>query len=177
MNAFPDNLEEINEGYHILFRINKNFKSQFPSVLIQSTLKPDWTGLIRAKNYLVQDPHFKEFEFPRFWKGAEYWFQLFGNPTKKTGGKRVGMYKEENQYKWLQKKAEAGGFRLLQGYITRKEEIKARVDRSSKEMTFVGVQFNGLLKILDPEQFSMTLINGIGSGKAFGFGFLTIARY
>ncbi len=177
MNAFPDNLDKIDEGYRILFRINKNSRSEYPSVLIQSTLKPDWTFLIKIEHYLVQEPLYKEFEFPLFKEGAKYWFRLFGNPTKKTKGKRIGMYKEELQYEWLQKKAKASGFKLLQGHITRKEEIKARMNRKSKKMTFNGVQFSGLLQVIDPELFKTTLKNGIGSGKAFGFGFLTIARY
>jgi CRISPR system Cascade subunit CasE len=44
-----------------------------------------------------------------------------------------------------------------------------------KHLTFGAVQFEGLLEITDIEKFKQTLANGVGSGKAYGFGLLSIA--
>lgn len=177
MKAFPDNLKETKKDGRVLFRINKNLNKPFISVLIQSPFCPDWDFLIKDNQYLLKDPLFKQFNYPQFKKANKYWFRLFGNPTKKIEGKRIGFYNEEEQYNWLKRKAEMGGVNLLHANITRKEEVTAKVNKNSKKMTFYGVQFEGLLQIVDPEKFVITLKNGIGSGKAFGFGFLTISKF
>jgi CRISPR system Cascade subunit CasE len=42
-------------------------------------------------------------------------------------------------------------------------------------MTFGSVLFEGVLQVTDPDGFRETLATGIGSGKAYGFGLLSIA--
>lgn len=43
-------------------------------------------------------------------------------------------------------------------------------------LTFGDVVFDGRLLVTDAELFGQTLVRGIGSGKAFGFGLLSVAR-
>ena len=43
--------------------------------------------------------------------------------------------------------------------------------------THLSVLFEGLLRITDETCFLETLVRGIGSGKAFGFGLLSIAPF
>ena len=176
MNAFPGNLKDLEKEGRVLFRIEKKKDNTLPSVLVQSTLCPDWGFLLEDENYLLKSPMFKQFNYPPFQKGNKYWFRLFSNPTKKVEGKRVGMYNEEKQYEWLKRKCETGGCNLIQANITIKEEVTAKEDKKSKLMTFYGVQFEGILQIIDPEKFKFILKNGIGSAKAFGFGLLSIAK-
>ncbi len=38
------------------------------------------------------------------------------------------------------------------------------------------VQFDGLLEVTDPARFGESLLGGIGSGKGFGCGMLSLAR-
>ncbi len=172
MNAFPDNLKEIDKSGRILLRVNNDL-----TVLIQSALCPDWSFLIKEDQYLLINPMIKQFDYPQFKEGQKFWFRLFGNPTKKIEGKRVGMYKEEKQYIWLNRKSDMCGFNLIHVNITKKEEITARAGRNSKVMTFYGVQFEGMLQVVDSNKFKVTMENGIGSGKSFGFGFLTISKF
>ena len=42
-------------------------------------------------------------------------------------------------------------------------------------MTFGDVVFEGRLVVTDVERFRQALADGIGSGKAFGFGLLSVA--
>ena len=175
MNAFPDNLKELKRDGRVLFRIEKNSTQSYPYVLVQSTLCPDW-NLILNNEYLMKNPLFKQFNYPQFITGNKYKFRLFANPTKKVESKRVGMYNEEKQYEWLKKKAEQGGFNIIHVSITRKEEIIAKVKKNSTKMTLYGVQFDGVLQVFHVERFENALKNGIGSGKAFGFGLLSISK-
>lgn len=48
--------------------------------------------------------------------------------------------------------------------------------RAEKDrLTFGAVIFEGLLEITDADKFKQALANGIGSGKAYGFGLLSVA--
>jgi CRISPR system Cascade subunit CasE len=42
-------------------------------------------------------------------------------------------------------------------------------------MTHFAVVFDGLLRVTDTGAFTETLVHGLGSAKAFGFGLLSIA--
>jgi CRISPR system Cascade subunit CasE len=42
-------------------------------------------------------------------------------------------------------------------------------------MSFRSVRFEGHLTVTDETAFAETLSSGVGSGKAFGFGLLSIA--
>ena len=48
--------------------------------------------------------------------------------------------------------------------------------RNKDRMTLshAGVRFDGVLEVTDPVSFAATLDSGIGSGKAFGFGLLSV---
>lgn len=47
--------------------------------------------------------------------------------------------------------------------------------RSAMRMTFGSVLFEGMLQVVDLARFRAALSEGIGSGKAYGFGLLSIA--
>lgn len=132
-------------------------------------------------------------------------FRLRANPTKRIAkegdplkGKRVQLQREDDQIAWLLRKGREmgtdmpGGFDLLMKkvkdghgneflvprvhvisegkYTGRKKD--AAIERST---THFAAHFEGLLQVTDADAFLQTLIRGIGSGKAFGFGLLSIA--
>ncbi len=176
MSAFPNFSEQNEKNPRILFKIEKEPKKNIFYILIQSSICPDWSFLIKEDHFLSSNPQFKQFEYPKFSKEAKYWFKLFGNTTKKVKGKRVGIIKEEEQYNWLKRKSESGGFKIQHAVITKREKFLAKENKDSKSMTFYGVEFEGVIQIVDSLKFDNAIKTGIGSGKAFGFGFLTITR-
>jgi CRISPR-associated protein Cas6/Cse3/CasE subtype I-E len=48
-------------------------------------------------------------------------------------------------------------------------------DQLRRELAFIAVQFDGLLEVEDPERFMAAIHQGIGPGKGFGFGLLSLA--
>lgn len=129
-------------------------------------------------------------------------FRLRANPTKRIAkvtkgdselkGKRVGLLREEEQIAWLIRKGESGGFEILMNEVEDKNgelrpvprvtvrcEGKQRGRKKEKglscETTHLAVCFDGLLRITDVNAFRETLVRGIGPGKAFGFGLLSVA--
>lgn len=46
----------------------------------------------------------------------------------------------------------------------------------NRVVTLLSVTFEGLLEVTDEELFKNMLINGIGRGKAYGMGLMTVMR-
>lgn len=113
-------------------------------------------------------------------------------------GKRVGLLREEQQIDWLvrkgieREKGKSGGFEILmrniegdnrganpvpciEVYCENKKRDRTKKDGRSIQTTHLAVSFEGLLRITDADAFRETLARGIGSGKAFGFGLLSVA--
>lgn len=172
-------------------------------VLVQSTYKPDWSHLVPG--YLAPAPDSRgnpavrplDDDYAHLRIGAQLRFRLRANPTQRIGknnmdqherwrGKRVELPDEEAQLKWLHRKAEQGGFQLLSVApvatpvdVRMQQQPNALGDRAKqrqrKHLTFGATMFEGWLSVHDVNRFRQTLIEGIGSGKAYGFGLLSIA--
>jgi len=123
--------------------------------------------------------------------------QVVGNkPGLK--GKRVGLLQEEEQIAWLKRKGQkrdsgkSGGFELLMqpaasrdGASERvpcvrvrqegKQPGRKRTGGQRHKMTHLAVRFDGHLRITNADAFRETLLRGVGSAKAYGFGLLSIA--
>lgn len=116
-------------------------------------------------------------------------------------GKRVELRGEEDQLNWLTRKGTEAGFRLVavrarpglndEAGASRRlpqEAGDVRVgmgnvvhgalregDTGQRKLTFGATTFDGRLVVTDAERFRRALEVGIGSGKAFGFGLLSVA--
>ena len=176
LRAFPDDIEVQGIEERVLYRLSTEKSTFLPYLLIQSFNIPNWDFLKEVSDYLLKEPQVKEFKYPQFKSDANFYFRLFCNPTKKSNGKRVGMYREEDQFEWLKRKGKLNGFKIIHATLTQKKELVAREKKGNPQMTFQSVLFEGVLRIEDPQTFLMALKKGIGSGKAFGCGFLTIAK-
>lgn len=178
MRGFPENLDDHKE--RILYRLDQMERGDQLCLLVQSQLEPDWTQL--DPTYLAQvdmdNPALKQFD-PQPVNGQRFTFRLRANPTRRPGkragddkGKRVGLYKIDEQIQWLNRKAESGGF-LVESVLPTQQH---RADDRKRDLKFLSVQFDGILHVTDAAHFEFILANGIGSGKAFGFGLLSVAR-
>ncbi len=56
-----------------------------------------------------------------------------------------------------------------------KQRGSKKEDGQSHKTTHLAVRFDGLLRVTDADDFRETLVCGIGPGKAFGFGLLSVA--
>jgi len=170
MRAFPD--EESGGAGRVLFRLEDNSDGTL-LLLVQSDLEPDWSRLQVPVGYLVSDPEKKQFDV-NVREGTVLAFRLLANPTVRTAEKRQAVLGEENLYAWLERKAKDGGFELIQSMITRQGKILASKHGQNRILLNV-VQYDGLLVVRDCTVFGQTVNKGIGSGKGFGFGMLSLA--
>jgi len=164
---------------------------------VQSHVEPDWCALSTAHPGYVLEPEAAGVEANPVCRGdldrktelrpgQVLSFRLRANPSKKqpAGRKnnpRIGLVNEEEQLAWLRRKGEQGGFALASVAIARedgpKDMAKGRkqMNGAQAKLSLLSVRFEGFLKITDPQAFRRTIFSGIGPGKAFGFGLLSIA--
>lgn len=164
-------------------------------VLVQSTRPGDWSRL----GDKLASVDCKEREI-RLEEGDVFRFFLRANPTvarkgrreprhaalegeefQRARGRRVAIVSDESRAQWLHRKADMHGFSILEtaggGQALRISNARTTSwARRGNMARHDGVDFEGLLRIRDPEELSRAVTQGIGSAKAFGFGLLSLAR-
>lgn len=193
------------QHFGILFRVDPLAEPPWQArLLVQSTYRPDWSflpeGYLAPSSDERGNPAVRELEdeYGRIVSGTILRFRLRANPTKRISahnseerttkwhGKRVDLRREEDQIAWLHRKAEQSGFRLLAVDVAPDvPDVRVmpqagaygyrRIDGKRQKLTFGAVVFEGRLEVQDVERFRSALIEGIGSGKAYGFGLLSVA--
>lgn len=182
--AFPD--EADGGPGRILYRLEPldAESGEHPVVLVQSERQPDWSALApgylhsqrtTAVQYLAEPDSSSDAIV--FRPGQQFGFRLVANPPRKREGKRHGLFREEDQWEWLQRKGEAAGFTVDDHSLLVVPLGTARSgrDRDSARRWF-GVRYEGGLRVKEPSRFAAALAEGIGPAKAFGFGLLSVMR-
>lgn len=187
--AFPNANFKPNEASGILFRVDLHPQTGVPTLLVQSLQTPDWSHLLsNRKEYLlnesylplgVENPAWKEMTL-QLRTGQALAFHLRANPTKrlKENAKRIGLFREQDQLAWLQRKIEAAGAGLISAHVTGKANLRGKLfteKEDERRMRFVSAQFDGILQVKDPGLLVKNIAAGIGSGKGLGFGLLSLA--
>jgi CRISPR system Cascade subunit CasE len=195
MRAFPDQLDPQSE--RVLFRLEADPHRGALVLLVQSLEAPDWSWLEEpgAKGYLLPvdgpNPAVKRVSLSLS-IGQLLAFRLLANPTVKSTlpdpehpgtprPVRHGLYKDDQQQAWLQRKAQQSGFRILSANATKQPEAKSVIhshaagEEATHKLTFFAVRFDGLLEVTDPAALARIVEAGIGSGKGLGFGLLSLA--
>lgn len=200
MGAFPDlagTPGSARAGLGVLFRVEVG-EGAAPVVLVQSAGKPDWSCL--EPGYLQSRAAWKEIAevVGGLDVGRRLRFRLRGNPTRTITREdpegrrrqvRVELRGEEQWLDWLRRKGTQHGFRLLGARAAaqvpdvrcapRGKVTGGRVEGGDapgkQRLTLFGVEFEGRLEVVDRGLFLAALCNGIGHGKAYGFGLLSVA--
>lgn len=117
----------------------------------------------------------KQMEAGQVWN-----FDLVASPSKKvsenTKNSRRKVLKDPSERQaWLERKAEQNGFAIL--HAEEREHIQAsgkHADDNGGAMYHSAYHYQGVLKIVDADAFRKGLQNGIGPGKAYGFGMMMV---
>ena len=110
-------------------------------------------------------------------------FRLTANPTisvcdeKGKRGKVLAHITAEHQKQWLIEKGKSNGFILNDDSFDIVQCKWKRFYKSgSKAITLLSVTYEGILEITDAELFRNALTKGIGRGRAYGMGLMTIMK-
>jgi CRISPR system Cascade subunit CasE len=176
MTAFPSVSGDVpRQRLGVLFRIDS--LDHRPIALIQSQVEPNWSALPEA--YCLCPAECKDIgkALERIAEGATLGFRLRANPTKRipdegNNPKRVALYGEEKQTAWFQRKAPENGFEPVVMKVVPEGTLRTRDGKS-----FESAMFEGTLRVVDRERLIEAVKSGIGPGKAYGFGLLTLAPH
>ena len=163
-----------------LFRMDEDRQGSL-RLLVQSRTPPAWDALTVRPDYLQASPQVKSFA-PAFQNGQALAFRLRANPTKRLAakkegrsqGERIGLYAEEERLVWLARQGAAYGFRVEAVTVTSEEPSSCQT--KGRNAVFSAVRFEGVLRVTDASKFLSAVANGIGAGKGFGFGLLSLSR-
>ncbi len=111
-------------------------------------------------------------------------------------GKRVAIWSAEDRAAWLVRKLEAAGGRVVtrsmrdeadDGDVRSVDVAAVRTSASrpwrwqrpgdKTQGTHDGVDFEGMLEVVDPDALRRALTLGVGSAKSMGFGLLSLAPF
>lgn len=191
MRAFPPVIDpemEARAYWGILYRLEFERRTGRVLLYVQSRVAPDWGFL--PQGYLADDgwdnPAVKSAEkaYSSLNAGRVLRFRLRANPTRKIdtksgpngekrNGRRVPLATAEAQIAWLSRKGKDHGFDLLEVHVAASGAAEL-IQSYSTGRTFQAVLFEGRLVVRDPERIRTALERGIGPGKAYGCGLLSI---
>lgn len=196
MEIFPKGLSDRKADLSLLYRVERRAPEEGHIIFIQSKIEPDRdfvsTGSF-AKGGEVNE--FQTKKYSTFISSLStdrlYGFLIHANPCVKKGtstrearlsgeknnGKRIAIKKYNDLAFWLELKSFDHGFSLQELSIGEKV-VKTgykRKDGEKHRITCEGCAFSGILQITDKALFLRAVENGIGPGKAFGYGLLSLA--
>ena len=174
LNYFYDTLKKISDGGVASYRIDNVPLDQTgyiqPVVLI-SEKKPEIHGAKIAAGYIAKIESF-EYNIP-VRNGMVYKYFLKANPSVKIFFKHSDLDTDESWTKWLETEGAVNGFEVV--------DVKATADGyvtcTEKKVKFRSVIFEGALKIADEEKFRKALNLGIGRGREYGLGLISIESF
>ena len=158
-------------------------------LLLLSAAKPDMTPFINQFGVEREEAITKSYESltNRVKEDSIWRFRLVANPThtiktEKGRGKVVAHITDAHQLQWMKSKASSNGFEIVDDicYVLSSEwkvfyKNGYNMKSSYHKVRMLQVTYEGVLKIVDSEAMNYALIHGIGRGKAYGSGLLTIA--
>lgn len=155
-------------------------------LLLLSDCEPELSSFCSQFGYTESSYEIKVYDrlLDRIKTGDKWHFRLTANPTKsmphqqnRERGKVAAHITTDFQKKWLVKKSEKNGFSVTENSFDIVQNRWFRFyKKESKAISLLSVTYEGILEVTDADLFRSALINGIGRGKAYGMGLLTIMK-
>lgn len=170
----------------LLFRVEpeKTYSPVPPTVLVQAHSPADWTAITdRFPAYFDRPPEQKAVVLRRFELelGATVAFRIRVNPIWNEPikgakrGKRRPLLGEEQQLEWFSQRLRKNGAEVIHARPRHEGVQHLSKANSSKSVAITFSLIEGTMKVTDGQLLSRAIANGIGPGKAFGCGLLSLA--
>lgn len=181
----------------VLWRLDSDGQHDL-NLLVVSGEPPSFETLVEQAGWSA-NPVWQTAEYDGFLaqlaQGQRWVFRLVANPVRSvrpqtsdgsaSRGVRVPLVRESDQVEWLLTRSAGHGFGIVDGAsggpnLRVAGSRRLRFDRTSdgqkRKVTLQSTQFDGVLKVTDPVELRKALLSGIGGGKGYGCGLLTLAR-
>lgn len=110
-----------------------------------------------------------------------YRFKVVVNPTRRDNVSRklVPVKGRDAIAQWFMERAQASwGFSLESSQLqVDSTDVLTFKDKSQRQITLAQAQVQGVLQVIDRQQFIQSFSQGIGRGRAFGCGLLQIVPF
>jgi CRISPR system Cascade subunit CasE len=174
MQAFPDEKrEQARADWQVLFRLEPDSNV----LLVQSELEPDWGKLpltyLRQQQCKPFQPEVSQFPVDRLLR-----FRLKANPSKrdKETRKTVGLYYQPEQEAWFARQAAQHGFSVEGLDIIPAANLWGEKAKGQPQIKIHTALFQGVLKVKDPALLVTAIQEGIGRGRSYGCGLLSLSK-
>jgi CRISPR system Cascade subunit CasE len=158
----------------ILWRQERSESGEPPVLLMQSEEEPVMERL--PEGYLL-DSATRSWE-PAVAAGTLLSLRVRANPTVTKNGKRTPLRRLEDQLAWMNRQAVIHlGVEVVQMGITGAGEIRSHARRGGgAPLVATAAQFEGVVRVADPDQLAAGIRTGIGHTRLLGLGLVSIAR-
>ncbi len=161
----------------ILYRLAS--EEEHVTLLVQSQVRPRWDDLPRG--YLTRTADVRPLEplLDRILPGSVWTFRLVANATVARQGARHGLTRERDLVTWLLGRHEQLGARLDSNgspTFTARDLGDIRGRRGTNRITVRQASFDGVLEAIDAAALKRALLDGVGRGRAYGCGLLSLAQ-
>lgn len=105
-----------------------------------------------------------------------YGFEIVMNPVMRDNKSRklIPVKGKDNMLVWFAQKASGYGFHILPNSLSVKETDVITFEKGKDKIVLSKAVFIGKLKVTNREVFIKSFKQGLGRGKAFGFGLFQI---
>jgi CRISPR system Cascade subunit CasE len=182
----------------VLWRLDADSQHEL-NLLVISPEPPSFEALVEQAGWSA-NPVWQTVDYTGFLdklSQEQRWvFRLVANPVRsvrpagtglgpKGRGARVPLVRESDQIDWLVKRGAQHGFSVVAGASagpnlkvtgSRRVRFGRNSDGETRTVTLQAAQFDGVMEVTDPVDLRKALTAGIGSGKGYGCGLLTLAR-
>ena len=169
-----DGLRREYDGARVLYRV-ENLDSRQPRVLIQSPDEPRWERLLPGYAQTCDSKRLDP-TLDAIGDGDRIRFRLFGQPLRceYRGPQQRGERRATDRtLEWMERRLERIGCESLG---IREGPGQTLIIRREKRATHLrAVQFDGFLRVSDQWKLREAVRAGVGHGKAFGLGMLSVA--
>ena len=154
-------------------------------LLLLSRERPDLSEAQKQIGFDSRPPETRDYAplLARVNAGSRWRFRLCANPTRSVPqpGQKRGYVEAVTvafaQREWLERQADKHGFSLQAGEfdVVKSEWVRFEKGRDgARPVTMLRATFEGVLTVKDAALFQEALTQGLGRGKAYGMGLMTV---
>ena len=155
-----------------------------PYLLILSHERPDLREAACQFGFIAPDIDAEIKDYEPFLESIEnnsrWHFRLTANPVKSLANKSRGEIHAHitNHYQkqWLLERSEKNGFLLREDEFDVVHSQWLSFPKGKNRVTIFSAVYEGALTVLEKDLFKNILTSGIGHGKAYGMGLMTIVH-
>lgn len=189
--SFPPDIDE-NHG-RLLWRLDQ--REHTHTLYIVGPERPDVANIVEQAGWETRPGQTADYDafLSKINRGQRWHFEIVVNPViaKSRGegkrGRRVPLASADSQLGWLIERSARHGFTIVPNEETQQPDARVvgrdelnfrhgKDDDRRSRVSLRAVRIEGTLEVSDAELLRETLVQGIGRGRAYGCGLLTLAK-